>query len=216
MKTKLKSGPKTRRKLDCETPFIELRNGNVAQAPQFSHRLNGFTARKSTSCLTGPNSLVKPFKFPSNPYEYKVTPLRECPTPENLKFCNTPIDVLRYWRLHIATHPYFNPDCECLAVLLLNARLRIKGHNLVSIGTLDTVLASPREVFRVAVITAAASIIVMHNHPSGDSCPTDNDIRVTRRLLKAGDFLEIKLLDHIVVGQGNTSSLRELGYFYSV
>ena len=189
----------------------QIKNGH--RSSPASRRISPFGPAFAQPTL---NSLVEPFEFPSSPYEYKVTPLRECPTPENLKFCNTPIDVIRYWRLHIATHPYFNPDCECLAVLLLNARLRIKGHNLVSIGTLDTVLASPREVFRVAVITAAASIIVMHNHPSGDSCPTDNDIRVTRRLLKAGDFLEIKLLDHIVVGQGNTSSLRELGYFYSV
>ena len=78
-----------------------------------------------------------------------MTALRECPTPENLQQCETPDKAADYWRLHIATHPHFNPDCECLAVLLLNTRKRVKGHHLVSIGTMDTILVHPREVFRL-------------------------------------------------------------------
>ena len=102
----------------------------------------------TTSILPGLESLVKPFKFPASPYEYKVTALRECPTPENLQQCETPDKAADYWRLHIATHSHFNPDCECLAVLLLNTRKRVKGHHLVSIGTMDTILVHPREIFR--------------------------------------------------------------------
>jgi hypothetical protein len=64
--------------------------------------------------------LVKPFKFPSQPHEYKVTSLRECPTPESLQLCDTPEKAAQYWDLHISTNPYFDPERECFAVLLLN------------------------------------------------------------------------------------------------
>jgi len=92
----------------------------------------------TTSILPGFADLVKPFRFPSGPHEFKVTALRECPTPEALQQCDTPDKAADYWRLHIATNPYFNPECECLVVLLLNTRRRIKGHHLVSIGTQDS------------------------------------------------------------------------------
>lgn len=164
--------------------------------------------------LPGLEAIVKPFTFPASPYEYKVTPLRECPTPENLQLCETPDKAAKYWRLHIATHPHFNPECECLAVLLLNTRRKVKGHHLVSIGTMDTILVHPREVFRIAIVTAASALIVMHNHPSGESTPSEADIKTTRDLTRAGQLLKIELLDHVIVGNGNHSSLRELGYIY--
>ena len=78
------------------------------------------------------------------------------------------IEYSVYVRNDIATHPHFNPNCECLAVLLLNTRRRVKGHHLVSIGTMDTILVHPREVFRLAIVTAASALIVLHNHPSGE------------------------------------------------
>lgn len=168
-----------------------------------------------TPVLPGLESLVKPFKFSASPYEYKVTSLRECPTPENLQQCDTPDRAADYWRLHIATHPHFNPDCECLAVLLLNTRRKVKGHHLVSIGTMDTILVHPREIFRVAIVTAASAVVVMHNHPSGESTPSDADVKVTRDLIRAGQLLKLEVLDHVIIGNGNRSSLRELGYFYS-
>ena len=127
-------------------------------------------------------------------------PLRECPTPENIQLCETPDQAAEYWKLHIATHPHFNPECESLAVLLLNVRKKIKGHQLVSIGTQDTILVHPREVFRLAVTTAAHAIILMHNHPSGESQPSQADIKVTRDLIRAGQVLKIEVLDHIVMG----------------
>ena len=76
-------------------------------------------------------------------------------------------------------------------------------------------MVHPREVFRVAVITAASAMIIMHNHPSGESTPSDADIKVTRDLIRAGQLMKIELLDHVVIGNGNRSSLRELGYFYA-
>jgi len=169
----------------------------------------------TTPFIPGLEMLVEPFKFPSTPYEYKVTPLRECPLPDALKECDTPDKVAEYWKLHIATHPHFNPECECFAVLLLNARRRVKGHQLVSIGTQDTILIHAREVFRLAVMTAANAIVLAHNHPSGDSSPSQGDIKVTRDLIRGGQLLKIEVLDHVVIGQGNRSSLRELGHFHA-
>ena len=160
------------------------------------------------------NNLVKPVKFPGQPQEWKIVSLRECPTPEDMQLCDQPEQAAAYWRTHIATHPYFNPECECLVVLILNTRRRVKGHQLVSIGTMDTILVSPREVFRLAIIASAAAIIVMHNHPSQDATPSEADIKVTRDLIRAGQILKIEVLDHIIMGSKHTS-LKSSGYFYS-
>jgi DNA repair protein RadC len=168
----------------------------------------------TTPFFPGMETLVQPFKFAASPYEYRVTALRECPTPDALQLCDTPDKAADYWKLHIATHPHFNPECECLAVLLLNARRKVKGHQLVSIGTMDTLLVHPREVFRLAIIAAASAIVLMHNHPSGESTPSEADIKVTRDLIRAGQLLKLELLDHVIVGQGNFSSLKSLGHFY--
>lgn len=99
----------------------------------------------------------------NTPKEYKVVALRECPLPESMQMCETPEQAAEYWRLHVATHPYFNPECECFVVLMLNTRRRVKGHQLVSIGTMDSLLVHSREVFRCAIIAAASAIVIMHN-----------------------------------------------------
>ena len=150
-----------------------------------------------------------------HPKEFKVMALRDCPVPSDMLVCETPQQVADYWRLHIATAPVFNPECECMAVLMLNTRNRVKGHQLLTIGTLDTILVHPREVFRCAIIAAAAKIVLAHNHPSGESTPSEADIKVTRDLIRAGQLLKIELIDHVVIGNPNYSSLRELGFFYS-
>ena len=150
-----------------------------------------------------------------DPKEFKVVALRDCPVPEQMKICEEPQQVADYWRMHIATHPYFNPDCECLVVLLLNTRRRVKGHHLVSIGLLDNLLIHPREIFSVAVTMKAAFIVMIHNHPSGDPTPSEADIKVTRDLIRAGQLMKIEVTDHIIMGMGSPGfcSLRALGYF---
>ena len=70
------------------------------------------------------------------PKEFKVVALRECPVPESMKICDTAEQAAEYWRQHIATSRYFNPDCECFVVLLLNTRRRVRGHQLLTIGTI--------------------------------------------------------------------------------
>jgi proteasome lid subunit RPN8/RPN11 len=160
-----------------------------------------------TPILPGIESLVAPFKFPGQPHEYKVTALRECPTPEQMQDCDTPEKVAAYWNLHVVANPYFDPERECLAVLLLNTRRRAKGHQLISIGTLDTLLVSPTSVFRLAIMTSAAAIVVAHNHPSGDASPSEADIKVTRDLIRAGQLLKVEVLDHVIIGRPSLSAL---------
>jgi hypothetical protein len=174
-----------------------------------------FLKMNTTETLPGFEQLVKPFKFSSQPYEYKVVPLRECPTPETLQLCDTPDKAAEYWRLHVPQNPYFNPECECFTVLLLNTRRRVKAHQIVSFGTHDTILVHPISVFRLAVITCAAAVVLMHNHPSGEPTPSEADIKVTRDLIRAGQLLKIEVLDHVIIGNPKHASLRELGYFYA-
>lgn len=177
------------------------------------------TATTTTPQLPGFEQLVaqiiKPFRFQSQPHEYKIVPLRECPTHPSLQLCDTPEKADEYWREHIPNNPYFNPECETFVVLLLNARRRVKAHHCVSFGTHDTILVHPIQVFRLAVMTSAAAIVLMHNHPSGDPSPSEADIKVTRELFRAGHLLKIEVLDHVIVGNPKCCSLRELGYFYS-
>lgn len=148
--------------------------------------------------------------------EYKIVALRECPLPEQMQICERPEGCAEYWRKHVVSGPAYDPEKECLAVLLLNTRRRIKGHHLVSMGTLDTILVHPRETFRAAIIAAASAIVMMHNHPSGDPTPSEGDIHATRQMIRAGQLLKIEVLDHVIIGAGDTfKSLKEMGYFYT-
>jgi DNA repair protein RadC len=164
----------------------------------------------------GQEELFKPEQQPrkKEPKEWKIIALRDCPTPEQMQLCDTPARAADYWRLHVATNPYFNPECECFVVLFLNTRRRVRGHQLVSIGTMDTILIHPREVFRLAILANASAILLMHNHPSGEPSPSDADVKVTRDLIRAGQLLRIDVIDHVIVGNPNHISLRETGYFY--
>ena len=172
------------------------------------------TTENINSTPQPPNNIVMPLKFPPQPQEWKIVSLRECPTPQEMQLCETPSKAAAYWRTHITQHPYFNPECECLVVLILNTRRKIKGHYFVSIGTMDTILVHPREVFRLAIMASASAIALMHNHPSNESSPSDADIKVTRDLIRAGQLLKIEVLDHIVIGNPNHTSLRALGHFH--
>jgi DNA repair protein RadC len=79
-------------------------------------------------------------------------------------------------------------------------------------GTMNTALIHPREVFRAAIVASAASIVLMHNHPSGDPSPSQADLKITRELVEAGRLLGIELLDHVVIGNPSHASLRDMGY----
>jgi DNA repair protein RadC len=95
--------------------------------------------------------------------------------------------------------------------LLLDSRHRVLREALLTRGTLDASLVSPREVFRLAVVEGAAAVILAHNHPSGDPAPSPDDRAVTRQIAEAGRALGIPVLDHVILGDGRYASLAEEG-----
>lgn len=98
---------------------------------------------------------------------------------------------------------------EEFCVILLNTKNNIISVKTVSIGTINQSLVHPREVFRHAIMQNANSIILTHNHPSGDPTPSKEDILVTERLVKVGNYIGINVLDHIIIGNMKYISLRE-------
>lgn len=91
----------------------------------------------------------------------------------------------------------------------LDTKLRIQRIDLISLGILDSTLVHPREVFRPAVSCSASSVVVAHNHPSGDADPSEKDFGVTRKLLEASKVLGIQLLDHIIIGNPREDRTRD-------
>ena len=93
-------------------------------------------------------------------------------------------------------------DKEHVWAILVNSHNRYLMHTPISIGTQSSALVHPREVFGPAIREGASSIILVHNHPSGDPTPSREDIRLTRQLVEAGKLLEVEMYDHIIVGSG--------------
>lgn len=102
-------------------------------------------------------------------------------------------------------------DREQVAVIFLSTPNNVLGVNICSSGTLNTSMVHPREVFKPAILANSARIILVHNHPSGDCCPSNEDFKVTERIKKAGTLLGIELLDHIIVSSAGYYSMQEMG-----
>lgn len=102
-------------------------------------------------------------------------------------------------------------DREHFCIALLDRKGHIIGLNTVSIGGLDSSIVHPREVFKPALILGAASIILCHNHPSGDTTPSKEDLEVTNRLIEAGKIMGIEILDHVIIGDDAFCSLKARG-----
>jgi DNA repair protein RadC len=101
---------------------------------------------------------------------------------------------------------------EVFGILCLSTKHRVIAYHEVSRGTLDATLVHPREVFKAALLANAATIVLAHNHPSGDPAPSPDDMALTRRLIDAGKLLGVDVLDHIVIGEGRYVSFRERGW----
>ena len=102
---------------------------------------------------------------------------------------------------------------EIMKLLFLNTKSRFLGENDISVGTVNSTLVSPREIFVEALRKNAVSVILLHNHPSGDPTPSKDDVLVTKRVHEAGEIIGIDLLDHIIIGDNCFISLREKGFF---
>lgn len=101
---------------------------------------------------------------------------------------------------------------EHFVCLFLNTKNQVLIKETVFVGSLNASIVHPREVFHSAVRHSAASIVAIHNHPSGDPAPSQEDIQVTRRLMQAGELMGIELLDHVIIGDDCFTSLKEKGY----
>lgn len=101
-------------------------------------------------------------------------------------------------------------DVERFGLIALDTKNQVIGLHVVSIGSLNTCIVHPREVFKPAILNNAAGIILFHNHPSGDCTPSSQDIDVTRRMHDAGEMIGIEVLDHIITGfHGTFKSMKE-------
>lgn len=121
---------------------------------------------------------------------------------------NSPQDAADYFlaRMMHLTHEQFE-------VLFLNSKNIVIRHEVIFVGTLNSSVVHPREVFKAAIKWSSNAIIVVHNHPSGDVTPSKEDIQTTKRLQECGRVLGIELLDHIIIGDAKYLSLVEAGYF---
>ena len=125
-----------------------------------------------------------------------------------LKVKNKPLSnaqmVKSFLRLHLE-----QKEREHFSVMFLDTKNRLIEYQIMFMGTIDSATISPREVVKMALQLNARSVIVAHNHPSGDATPSQQDINVTKLLISALELVEIKLLDHMVIGHNEIISLSE-------
>ena len=124
---------------------------------------------------------------------------------EGLNFSN-PASIARYYMEDLR-----HANQEQMKLLLLNTKSRLIGETDISMGTVNSAVISPRELFVEALQKNAVSIVLLHNHPSGDPTPSKEDVLITRRIQEAGRLIGVELLDHIVIGDNCYVSLREKG-----
>jgi DNA repair protein RadC len=118
----------------------------------------------------------------------------------------TPGDAARYLL------PVFGArGTEQFGIVLLDSRYRALRTSIVAVGTLNTAIVEPRDVFRAAMLGGAAALVIFHNHPSGDPTPSAEDMLLTHRLVEAGRLIGIDVVDHIVLGDARYCSFKETG-----
>jgi DNA repair protein RadC len=143
--------------------------------------------------------------------EVKVTTVRETAVMESL-IVPSAEKAVEIFRDVVTKSDWFDPEKECAVVLFLNVKGRAIGYNLLSIGAQTTVICHCREVLRAALVANAVSIVVFHNHPSGDPASSPADTRVTKELNAAAKVVGVTLIDHVIVGDVRYDPL-ERGYF---
>ncbi len=126
----------------------------------------------------------------------------------NRETLDSPKAVYQFMRLHVETKTQENFYC-----LYLDTKSRLIERVKIYVGTLNSALVHPREVFRHALRLSAASVILIHNHPSGDPAPSESDREITDVLRKNGEMMDIRVVDHIIIGRGRYYSFRENGEY---
>jgi DNA repair protein RadC len=103
---------------------------------------------------------------------------------------------------------------EKLVLISIDSRGRLISKDVLTTGTLNETIINPREIYQKALSRNAHSIVIVHNHPSGDSSPSLEDIEVTKSIYETGKLIGIPLLDHLIIGKNSFTSLKQLGVFY--
>lgn len=132
--------------------------------------------------------------------------VREATMLYDIRKITSPSDAVELGKKFLA-----DADREQLLVCCLDTKNQPLTVNVVSIGSLNSSIVHPREVFKAAILSNAASIILFHNHPSGDPTPSNEDINITNRLKECGKIIGIEVVDHIIIGNDNYCSLKEKG-----
>jgi DNA repair protein RadC len=140
---------------------------------------------------------------------FRVSLVRDGSVRTESRYLKVPADAARILRAGMLG----DMDREAFAVLLLDVRHKVIGFHTVSVGCLTSSVVHPREVFKVAVLSNAAALVLCHNHPSGDPSPSAEDIALTRRLVAAGTLMGIEVIDHVILGDGTEAwvSLKQQG-----
>lgn len=165
-------------------------NGLLTSTSEEFMKLHGIGKAKAAQLLALAE-LSKRFKSYKSGEEYKISEPRAA--------AEMVMEEMRYLKQ------------ECLKVIMLNTKNVVIGYKDVSLGSLNSSIVHPREVFCDALKKSSASIIICHNHPSGDPTPSSEDINVTNRIKECGRLLGIDLLDHLIIGDGIYISLKEKG-----
>jgi DNA repair protein RadC len=131
-------------------------------------------------------------------YQYKISLLKSKIAEEEVQFKNSQ-DVAENSFIHSLFTDQDN-DKEKLYVIILNIKNKVIGYSLISMGSLTASIVHPREVLKPAILASAASIMIIHNHPSGDPEPSTDDIEITNRIARACAIMGINFLDHIILG----------------
>lgn len=133
-------------------------------------------------------------------------------TDHPIKKLSDPRAVADIFREILASEHEVDRDKEHFWVVGLDRKNSIKYIDLVSLGALGHAIVHPRETFRLAIMRAVNTILVAHNHPSGDAGPSQEDFRLTETLKKSGEIIGISLIDHVIIGDNSYHSFRENGY----
>ena len=196
---------------DCELLAMVIRKGTDGLSALDVSRnlliqfggLRGIVGREATELSGVPG--IGPTKANQIQAIAEISRRLEAPDPEKISFGSS-TDVAQYYM------PLFaHVRHEVFTVLMLDARNRLIREQRVSEGSLTASVVHPREVFRLAIIESAASVIFLHNHPSGDPTPSQDDLRITTQLVDAGRLIDIRVLDHIILGYKQFTSLATKG-----
>jgi DNA repair protein RadC len=137
---------------------------------------------------------------------YRVQLIRDGSCKLQGRNCNGPAEAVSLFRAVVG-----DADREHLVAMFLNTQNQFVGVHTISIGNLDSAITHPREVFKAAILANAASLVLAHNHPSGDCVPSQSDLRMTGQMVQVGNMLGIPIMDHVIVGHPDYVSLLVLG-----